>query len=64
VAQPVDIVYWSAYFDSFSRSVDSLPGTSAVPVRELIVTGVITDRARRELQQREFVVRDKFLATH
>ena len=64
VAQPVDIVYWSAYFDSLSRSVDSLPGTSAVPVRELIVTGVITDRARRELQQREFVVRDKFLATH
>lgn len=61
VAQPVDIVYWSEYFDSLTRSVDGLPEASASPGRELVVTGILTDRARSELQGRGYAVRDRFL---
>ena len=61
VAQPVDIVYWSEYFDLLTHSIDGLPEASASPGRELIVTGMFTDRARRELQGRGFTVRDRFL---
>lgn len=61
MAQPVDIVYWSEYFDSLTRSVDGLPEASASPGRELVVTGILTDRARSELQGRGSAVRDRFL---
>lgn len=61
LAQPVDIVYWSEHFDSLTDTVDSLYGGTALRGRELLVTGLVTKSARRELEGRGYTVRERFL---
>jgi hypothetical protein len=61
LVQPVDIVYWSEHFDLLTANPERLPGGMALPARELVVTGMVTAAARRELEGRGYTVRDKFL---
>ena len=61
LAQPVDIVYWSEHFDSLTDTADSLYGGTALRGRELLVTGMVTKSARRELEGRGYTVRERFL---
>ena len=62
IVQPVDVVYWTEYFDSLTGPVAKEAERTKVRGREVVVTGMITTRARRELAGRGFTVREKFLA--
>jgi hypothetical protein len=62
LVQPVDIVYWSEHVDSLTDTPDSLTGGKALRGRELVVTGMVTDTARRELEERGYTIRDGFLS--
>jgi hypothetical protein len=62
LVQPVDIVYWSEHVDSLTDTPDGLTGGKALRGRELVITGMVTDTARRELEGRGYTIRDRFLS--
>ena len=58
---PADIVYWT---EAIAKLVDNRdPSAAAAPTaqREFVSTGHITDRAKKEIEARGFMVRDHFL---
>ncbi len=58
---PVDLIYWTKQtehlFDSLKRRAES----SGFSSWELVTAGSVTEEADKELRQREFTVRDKFV---
>ncbi|MCI0400947.1 MAG: hypothetical protein L0Y67_02835 [Gammaproteobacteria bacterium] len=61
---PVDIIYWNRGAESLFAAFIGHAGIAGYMEPELIVTGTVTARAKAELEQRGFTLREKFLTVH
>jgi hypothetical protein len=58
---PIDLIYWSEQTEQLFNSLQIRAKQSGFSAWELVTAGTITVEASKELQQRKFTVRDKFV---
>jgi len=57
---PVDRISWSEEVEDVAQGVLARPGVREAPVRQLLVTGLVTERGSERLRALGFVVNPKF----
>ncbi len=62
VMLPVDVIYWSAETEQRLEALRQRLSMAGFPEQELILTGALTESARRGLEGFGFAYREKFLA--
>jgi hypothetical protein len=58
---PIDLIYWSEQTEQLFDSLQVRAKESGFGAWELVTAGSVTEEAGKELQQRKFTVRDKFV---
>lgn len=58
---PIDLIYWSEQTEQLFDSLKVRAKESGFATWELVTAGSVTEEAGKELQQRKFTVRDKFV---
>ena len=58
---PVDMIYWSEETEALFDSLQKRAMQSGFSSWELVTAGRLTPEARKQLQQRKFVVRETFV---
>lgn len=58
---PFDVLWWSAESDKVFTSLARFADEQKFEMRELVLVGVVSERARIQLESRKFHVREKYL---
>jgi hypothetical protein len=58
---PIDLIYWSEQTEQLFDSLQVRAKESGFGAWELVTAGSVTEEAGKELQQRKFTIRDKFV---
>lgn len=61
---PFDILWWSTESSKVFTSLAHFADQQGFQVRELLLVGVLTDRARTQLENLNFLVQEKYLLRH
>jgi hypothetical protein len=61
MVRPFDLVWWSSDSDRVFSSLAKFADQNGFATRELLMVGITSDMTRLQLEQRKFLVREKYL---